>query len=134
MLNELTGDVSVLQNSNGALKEMHTYNSLPTDFRGVPSASAIRLHPNGKYLYTANRNLEAISIFCIEEDKLSCLDHEYTKGKELREFNITPDGKWLIACHQNSHDTVVYKIRSGGELEETFRTREILSPVCVLFP
>lgn len=133
LLNELTGSVSVLLNKSGAFEEIETHASLPNDFKKVPSASAIRLHPNGKYLYVANRTLEAITIFRIEEDKLRVLECQYTGGGELREFNITPDGKWLIACHQNSHDTVVYKIQEEGKLIEAYRTKEILSPVCIVF-
>ena len=133
VLNELTGAVSVLLNKNGSFEEIKTYCSLPKDFKEVPSASAIRIHPNGKFLYTGNRKLEAITIFRIEEDTLSILDYQYTQGDELREFNITPDGNWLLACHQNSHDTVVYKIQEDGKLVETYRTQEILSPVCIVF-
>ncbi|RKN77917.1 lactonase family protein [Ulvibacterium marinum] len=133
-LNELTGNVSVLQNSEGSFEEIKTYSTLPEDYQGVPSASAIRLHPNGKYLYVANRQLDALTIFGIVDDKLQLIDYQYTKGKEIREFNITPDGQWLIACHQNSHDTVVYKIREDAKLLEAYRTKEILSPVCVVFP
>lgn len=133
VLNELTGGVSVLQNKNGSLREIKTYPSLPEDFKKVPSASAIRLHPNGKYLYAGNRTLEAITIFAIVDNTLQLITYQHTNGDELREFNITPDGKWLIACHQNSHDTVVYKIQEDGKLIETYRTKEILSPVCVVF-
>ena len=133
VLNELTGAVSVLLNKNGVFKEIKTYSSLPKDFLGVPSASAIRLHPNGKYLYAGNRTLEAITIFAIVDNTLQLITYQYTNGDELREFNITPDGNWLIACHQNSHDTVVYKIQEDGTLIETYRTKEILSPVCIVF-
>lgn len=133
VLNELTGTVAILEHKHDRFTAINDYTTLPEDFKGVPSSSAIRLHPNGKYLYTANRNLEAITIFSIESDALEAIDHQYTKGKELREFNITPDGNWLIACHQNSHDTVVYAIRDDGTLKEHYRTTEILSPVCVVF-
>ena len=133
VLNELTGAVSVLLNKDGVFEEIKTYSSLPEDFAGVPSASAIRIHPNGKYLYAANRTLEAITIFVIDGNTLQLIDYEYTKGKEVREFNITPDGRWLIACHQNSHDTIVYRIEQDGKLVEKYRTKEILSPVCVVF-
>lgn len=133
-LNELTGHVSVLQNREGSFEEIKTYSTLPKDYQGVPSASAIRLHPNGKYLYAANRQLDALTILGIANDELQLIDYQYTKGKEIREFNITPDGKCLIACHQNSHDTVVYKIQQDGKLLETYRTQEVLSPVCVVFP
>lgn len=134
VLNELSGAVSVLQNKGHVFKELNTYDALPSEYKGEPSGSAIRIHPNGEFLYAANRKLEAIAIFNIKEDKLALLDFQYTQGNELREFNMSPDGKWLIACHQNSHDTVVYQIQHDGKLVETYRTKEILSPVCVVFP
>lgn len=133
VINELTGTISVLHNKKNRFEEIKTYSTLPANFKEVPSASAIRIHPNGKYLYAANRTLKAITIFRIVENTLQTIDYKYTKGEELREFNITPDGNWLIACHQNSHDTVVYKIQEDGRLVETYRTNEMLSPVCIVF-
>lgn len=133
VINELTGDVSVLQDKEGIFEHLNTYSALPDDYRGEPSGSAIRIHPNGRFLYAANRRLEAITIFGIGGDQLKLIDLQFTKGDEGREFNIAPNGKWLIACHQNSHDTVVYKIKKDGKLVETFRAHEVLSPVCVVF-
>ena len=133
VVNELTGSISVLHHQGDKFVEINTYSSLPSNFSGQISASAIRIHPNGKFLYAANRKLEAISIFEIEKATLRILDYQYTGGEELREFNITPCGKWLIACHQNSHDTVVFKIENDGTLFEKYRTKEFLSPSCVAF-
>lgn len=133
VLNELSGTVSVLKSENGYFEELGTYSALPSDYHGEPSGSAIRLHPNGKFLYTANRKLEALTIFRILGEELQLLDYQYTKGEEVREFNITPNGKWLIACHQNSHDTVVYRIEKDGKLHERYRSKKILSPVCIAF-
>lgn len=134
VINELTGAVSVLRNKKGRFKEVNNYSALPNDYDGQPSGSAIRMHPNGTFLYAANRQLEAIAIFKVKGEELELLDYKYTQGNEVREFNISPDGEWLIACHQNSHDTVVYQIQKDGELIEKYRTKEILSPVCVVFP
>ena len=134
VLNELTGRISVLQLKDGVFEEVSSYPSLSDNYMGVPSASTIRMHPNGKYLYAANRGFEAITIFRIFDKQLKFVDYQYTQGEEMREFNITRDGNWLIACHQNSHDVVVYKIHNSGKLSETYRTKEILSPVCVVFP
>lgn len=133
VLNELTGTVAILEHKQDRFTAINDYTTLPEDFKGLPSSSAIRLHPNGKYLYAGNRRLEAITIFEIDHNTLKIIDIQYTHGKELREFNITPDGNWLIACHQNSHDTVVYRIGGNGTLKEYYRTTDILSPVCVVF-
>lgn len=133
VINELSGAVSVLKNSKNKFKEINLYNTIPSTYKGVPSASAIRIHPNQQFLYVANRTLDAITIFKINEDKLEVIDYHYTKGKELREFNISPNGKWLVACHQDSNDTVVYNIESDGKLIEKYRTKKIKTPVCISF-
>lgn len=133
VISELTSTVSVLQRNEGVFEVIKTYPTLPKDYTGVPSASAIRIHPNEKFLYVANRKWEGLTIFWIKENSLELIGYQNTNGDELREFNITPDGQWLIACHQNSHDTVVYRIEEDGSLKEQYRTKEILSPVCVVF-
>ncbi len=133
VLNELTGTVSLLKDQGSGFEQVGTYNSLPANYTGTPSASAIRIHPGGLFLYAGNRTFDAITIFEIDGERLTVLDYHFTKGKELREFNITPDGKWLIACHQDSHDTVVYQITNDGKLIEKFRTKNIKTPVCISF-
>ena len=133
VLNELTGKVSVLRSEDEVFQQIDSVNSLPHNYSSKPSGSAIRLHPNGTHLYAGNRGSNSIAIFEIRGGELSLVNIQYTHGDEVREFNITPDGQWLIACHQNSHDTIVYKIQEDGLLLEAFRTQEILSPVCISF-
>ncbi len=133
VLNELTGDISVLKSQNDTYTEVKTYSAVPRDYHGEAGGAAIRIAPNGKYLYAANRQLGAITSFRIDGNTLKTIEYQYTRGEEVREFNITPDGQWLIACHQNSHDTVVYQIEGNGNLTEVYRTKEILSPVCIVF-
>ncbi|RIV71529.1 lactonase family protein [Flagellimonas aequoris] len=133
VINELKGKISVLGMYGESYREIDVYPFLPKNYMGKPSASAIRIHPNGQFLYAANRGSETITVFSIAKEKLELVGYEHTGGEELREFNITPDGNWLLACHQNSHDIVVYNINGNGMLSEKFRTKEILSPVCVAF-
>jgi len=133
VLNELSGAVSILKKRDGSFKQIDSSDSLPHTYKGMPSSSAIRIHPNNGFLYAANRTLDAITIFEIKGEKLEVIDCQFTEGNELREFNITPDGKWLIACHQNSHDTVVYQIKSDGKLTKKYRTKNIKTPVCIAF-
>ena len=133
VINELTSAVSVLKNKGIKFEQIGSYDSLPESYRDIPSASAIRIHPNGKFLYVANRKFDAITIFKIEGDSLELVDYKPTNAVEIREFNISPSGKWLIACHQNSNDTIVYSIKGDGKLTEVYRTKEIKTPVCVAF-
>ncbi len=133
IISELTGKVGIVKNSDDGFKTLHNVASLPLDFKETPSASAIRIHPNNKYLYVANRNIDAISIFKIKNETLQLIAYTFTNGKTLREFNISKSGKWLIVSLQDSHETIVYKILSNGKLEEAFKTPAIKSGVCITF-
>lgn len=131
LINELTGDVSILKQKGNKFTFVKSVTSLPQSFKETPSASAIRIHPNGNYLYVGNRTLDAITIFKIHGDDLKLQSFQSTKGKTLREFNIISNGKWLIACLQDSDEVIVYKITSNGELLEQHRSYDIVSSVCV---
>ncbi|AUP80558.1 lactonase family protein [Flavivirga eckloniae] len=131
VINELTGDISILKQKNDKFTFLKSVTSLPEFFNETPSASAIRIHPNGNYLYAGNRTLDAITIFKIHGDDLELQSFQYTKGKTIREFNIIANGKWLIACLQDSDEVIVYEVRSDGELIEQYRSFDVISAVCV---
>ncbi len=133
VMNELTGNVTVLKLEGDKFQYKDSYKSLPQTFTETPSGAAIRIHPNGKYLYVANRTIDSITIFKIQGESLELLDYQYTNGTTIREFNITPDGNWLIACLQDSNEVISYSILSSGLLQEKQRNTTIISPVCVCF-
>ncbi|GAA4947345.1 lactonase family protein [Algibacter agarivorans] len=133
VMNELTGKIAILKYKEDKFYFEKLYDALPASFTGVPSGSAIRIHPNGAYLYAANRTVDVITIFEIKNEELHMLAYQLTNGKTLREFNITPDGNWLIACLQDSNEVINYAITASGLLEEKSRTNSIVSPVCVCF-
>ncbi|WP_303316273.1 lactonase family protein [Flavivirga abyssicola] len=131
LINELTGDVSILKRKDNKFTLLKSVRSLPSTFSETPSGSALRIHPNGNYLYVGNRTLDAITIFKIQGDNLELQSFQSTNGKTLREFNIISDGKWLIACLQDSNEVITYKIAPNGELLEQARNYDIVSAVCV---
>ncbi|HEV2106681.1 MAG TPA: beta-propeller fold lactonase family protein, partial [Thermomicrobiales bacterium] len=55
-------------------------------------------------------------------------------GKEPRNFNIDPSGRWLLAANQNS-DTIVPFRRDAdsGMIEPAGAMVEVPTPVCVVF-
>ncbi|NMH87957.1 lactonase family protein [Flavivirga algicola] len=131
LINELTGDISILKQKEGTFTFLKSVKSLPASYKEIPSGSAIRIHPNGKYLYAGNRTLDAITIFKIHGEDLELLSFQPTEGKTLRAFNIILNGKWLIACLQDSDEVIAYEITSSGKLLERSRNYNIISPVCV---
>jgi 6-phosphogluconolactonase len=106
---------------SGTLKAIQTVSSLPTDgFSGKRSTSHIEVHPSGKFVYIANRGHDTIAGFSInpESGDVTLLQHTPTEAVP-RSFNISPDGKHLIAAGQSSGKLAVFRIAEDGMLSRT---------------
>jgi 6-phosphogluconolactonase len=141
VLNELnvTVETFTMKAANEPFERIQAISTLGDIDENV-SPSAIKIHPSGKFLYTANRginggNENSITIFEIEEDgTLSFVSTTLTGGEVPRDFEISPDGRFLLAANQNSNSIVTFKINEGtGTLEATEQKLEIKTPVCVKF-
>ena len=100
------------------------------------SASEIRVHPSGKFVYAANRGNDSISVFRVDKttQKLTLVEVESIRGSWPRNFNLDPTGKWLVAAGQHSNTAAVFSIdQSSGELTFVRRSVMVPSPICVLF-
>jgi 6-phosphogluconolactonase len=111
--------------------------TLPEDYDGVPSASAIRMHPSNKTLYISNRTHNSITVFSINRST-GILTFETifdTNGKEPRDFNFDPSGKWLVCANQDSDTLVSFEldVKTGLPTMEIKSVMKCGTPVCVLF-
>ena len=103
-----------------ALGKIQTLTSHPPEgFEGSSSTSDIEVHPSGKFVYIANRGYNALASFTIMPDgTLTPLEHTATEAV-TRSFNITSDGKHLIAAGQQSGNLAVFRIAKNGTLTRT---------------
>jgi len=109
--------------------------------KGDVNCSAIRIHPNGKYLYAGNRGIagnpdQTIAMYQIDEKtgQLTFLGLQDTKGLIPRDFNISPDGNLLLVGHQDSSTIEVFKIdTTTGKLTATGVMNDVATPVCLVF-
>ena len=100
------------------------------------SASEIRVHSSGKFVYSANRGNDTISVFRVDEatGTLTFVETEAIRGGWPRNFNIDPSGKWLIAAGRDTHTATVFAIdQSTGELTYDRSLATVPSPICVVF-
>ena len=76
------------------------------------TGSEIRIHPHGRYLYSANRGHDTISAFQVDRrtGKLTFIEREPVRGDWPRNFNIDPSGKWLLAAGRRSNTIAVFQI------------------------
>jgi len=137
-LNELHSTITSLKfdAKKGKLSSIQTISTLPTGYKGRNSTAEIRIHPNGKFLYSSNRGHDSIAVFKIHPKlgTLTPLQEQKTGGKTPRNFNITPNGKFLLAANQSSNDITLLKIDTEtGLLTPTKHRVETPRPVCIRF-
>lgn len=100
------------------------------------SASEIRVHPNGRFIYSANRGHDTITAFGVNQDtgELTVIEREHVRGATPRNFNLDPSGHWLLAAGQDSHTLASFEVnQETGEL--TYNRSNVVAPsaICVLF-
>ncbi|SMG41267.1 lactonase family protein [Arenibacter troitsensis] len=121
----------------GMLTLMDDQTTLPEDFLGVPSASAIRMHPSNNALYISNRTHNSIAVFSINKSTgLLTFETRFdTNGKEPRDFNFDSTGKWLVCANQESDTLVSFEVddKSGLPTKNIKSVLECGTPVCVHF-
>lgn len=141
VLNELTLTVTVFDYDAdaGTMKPKQTIAAVPAnelEREIFKSASEIRVHPGGKYLYSANRGHDTITAYAIdpESGELSVIKRENVRGATPRNFNISPDGQWVLAAGQDSHTLASFSVnQSNGELIYNHNVVQVPAPICVLF-
>lgn len=101
-----------------------------------PAAAAIKIHPNGKFLYASNRGEinEIVAFRITEKGQLIKIGAFPSKGLTPRDFEIDPSGKFMLVANQDSNTIVSYEInQKTGELIDTGYIEEVPSPVCIKF-
>ena len=139
ILNEIDGSISVCtyDAARGAGTPIQHISTLPAGFQVTDPdrAAEIRIHPNGRFVYASNRGHESIAVFAVQADgTLKLVEITPCGGKHPRNFELSPDGRWLVCANMNSNNLVSFKVDAGtGRLTSTGSTVTVPQPVCVLF-
>ena len=102
----------------------------------VNTGSEVLVHPNGRYVYAANRGHDSVTGFQIDPGTghLYVVDNEPIRGVWPRNINLDSGGRWLLAAGARSDSVTVFAIDPGtGAL--TFlegSTIQVPNPICVL--
>ncbi len=135
---ELTASVVALSYdaASGTMQTLQTLSTLPEGYVGQMWSAAIRIAPDGRFLYTSNRGHDSIAMYAVDGQSgtLSTLGFQSTLGKVPRDFNIDPTGQWLLVANQATDTVVTFKINpTTGVLEETGIVSEVATPVSLAF-
>lgn len=134
VLNELNSTITFVKYENETFKIIDTISTLPDDFNGISYAAAVRIHPNGKYIYSSNRGSDSISVFEIDDQGKVTMTQNFDPHLGwVRDFNITPSGNFIIAGNQKSNQVVLLKVSHNGKIEKYISSMEIPNPSCFVF-
>jgi 6-phosphogluconolactonase len=141
VLNELSLTVTKFDydSDNGTMTPKQTIETVPAADLAkekAKSASEIRIHPNGRFVYSANRGHDTITAFAINDKsgELNVIQCENARAITPRNFNISPDGRWLLTAGQASHTLAAFSLdASTGRM--TFNQNCVYAPsaICVMF-
>ncbi len=136
IINELGNSVTCCRyDGNGKLTAAGKFTTLPENCTAVTKASAIRLSPDGKFLYASNRGYDSIACYkVIEPGKLELFEITDAHGDSPRDINFLPSGKFFTASNEFSDKICIYAVdtESGKltylpELDVTNQPR----PLCI---
>lgn len=118
--------------ADGTMKEIQT---VVADTVGAHGSADIHISPDGKFLYATNR-LKADGVVTFKIDSkgmLKRVGYQLT-GLHPRNFNITPNGKYVIVGCQDSDFIQVFRRNAiTGLLTDTKKDIKLAKPVCIQF-
>ncbi len=137
LVQELDGTLTTLSwDKTGSLKVIAETSILPKDFKGGTGAAAIKLSPDGNFLYVSDRvDANAISVYkVLKTGALELVEQQSSAGKGPRDFAIDPTGNYLLVGHQYTNDIVIFKRDiATGKITDTGRRIQLCSPVGLVF-
>ena len=134
LLNELLSTITVLHYADGVFTQLQTVDMLPPSLRMYSKASAIRLSPDGRFLYGSNRGYDTIAGYRIGDDGLlSPISLWFCGGKGPRDFNFIPGGKLFCGC-ENSNDAYFFDhdAESGALTPDGNVVASMPRPICIV--
>ncbi len=133
VMSELSGNVTVFDLKAKGKKMVQEIRSDDVNARG---GADIHLSPDGGFLYSSNRlKNDGIAIFKVnaETGMLTRIGYQNT-AMHPRNFNITPNGRFLLCACRDSDVIQVFEVDgSTGLLRDTGQDIRVSKPVCVKF-
>ena len=133
LINELSGNVVVLQYNNGNLTPVQY---IKADTLNASSSADIHITPDGRFLYASNRAKgDGLAIFSIDQKNGQLTKTGYQPTEKVpRNFIITPDGNFLLCACQGSNVIQVFAIdKKSGMLKNLHKDIKVKKPVCLKF-
>lgn len=126
--NEIGSSVSVFAWEYGRLTLLKEVSTLPEDFDGVSTASAIRLSADGKTLYVSNRGHDSVTVFHVDGPEIQLSHFIMSHGQSPREMTLA--GRFLLCGNEGDHTITVFDLE--GDTSKPTCIFPVIRPWCIL--
>ncbi|WP_276498917.1 lactonase family protein [Pontibacter litorisediminis] len=138
LVHELNSTMTALayDAGKGTFTEIQTVTTLPADYEEDNYPAAVKVSPDGKFLYGSNRGHNSVVVYAIEEGtgRLTLVQHVSTGGDWPRDFAIDPSGSILLVANERSNNITSFKIdKATGKLTATSHEAQVQKPVNIVF-
>jgi 6-phosphogluconolactonase len=126
LVNELDSTVTAFayDAKAGALKELQTLSTLPGYYDGPNRATAIGVHPSGKFLFTSNGGHNSIVLFSIDPaaGTLTYVEDQSTYGTMPLGFGMDTPGRHFAVANHDSGSLLILRapenarVKPGGDV------------------
>lgn len=136
-IEELSGFVTAYSVKGGQFNPFQTLSAHPENFTGSIGSAAIRISPDGKFLYASNRgSSNTIAAFAVDSGngRLTLKQIAPTKGEGPRDFVIDPSGRFLLCANTQSGNVRIFtRDAITGLLDDTGEEIRVSSPASLCF-
>lgn len=138
IVNELNSTLTACSynSADGTITELNTLSTVEAAHEGMKYPAAVRVHPNGKYVYASTRGENScITTFEINKDgSVTRIQVMEQVPNWPRDFNVDPSGKFMLVAGERSDEIKLYNIDiATGLLSETTSMLKLPAPASVLF-
>lgn len=136
LVGELSSQIAVLKYdpATGSFQLLQQLATIPNDWQQHNGAAAIKISPDGQFVYVSNRGHNSLAVFAWKNKQLELQQLISTEGNFPRDFEIDPTGQYLLAANQNSNNATLFE-RSALNGKLICRQKDLPLPegVCVKF-
>jgi 6-phosphogluconolactonase len=138
LINEMASTIDAFNWDAGAgnLSPFQTVSTLPPGFKEENACAELEIHPNGRFLYGANRGSDSVAVFAIDQasGRLTPVECHPSGGKVPRNFAFDPTGNWIVLTNQYSDNAVVFRVDpSSGRMTQVGQAVQVPAPFCERF-
>lgn len=138
IVNEINSTLTACSynSADGTITEVNTLSTVEASHKGMKYPAAVRVHPNGNFLYASTRGENScITTFRINSDRSATMIQVMEQVPNWpRDFNVDPSGRFMLVAGERSDEIRLYTIDpEAGLLTATRSIVKLTAPAAVLF-